>query len=402
MTPIRVLIFTNSFLVGGSERQAVELARSLDRTKFDVMLACFQKNGHLLGELTSDVSCPDVYPLKGFLSASCVHQSMRFLRFLRGIRPHVVQCFDFYSNIFAIPIARLSGVPVILGARRNEGVKNTRAQKRAERWCFGLATGVVANAEALKEQLVIRDGVRPDRVWVIHNGLDMSRFDQADIPSNGAPVHDKHEITIGVVGNLRPEKGHLLFLTAAQRVAKEYPGATFVLVGDGPMRAEIETKMGELGLRNRVRIFGTLNAIPEFLRSVDIVVNPSVTEGLPNAVMESMAASKPVVATHAGGTHELVVDGYTGYLVKVGDVATLAERIRTLCNDPVARLRMGEAGRKRIIERFTADRMARSFEELYLELLTRRKTGKIVTGVNLASPRISLLKKIQKFLPIAL
>ena len=385
MTPIRVLIFTNSFLVGGSERQAVELARSLNRTKFDVMLACFQKNGHLLGELPSDLPCPDVYPLKGFLSASCVHQSVRFLRFLRGIRPHVVQCFDFYSNVFAIPIARFAGVPVIVGARRN-GVLKTPGQLLVQRWCYRLASGVVANAGAIKEILVNDEGLQPRRVWVIHNGVDLSRFDSSQRPSSADSGRSWCDLRIGVVANLRPEKGHLVFLHAAQHLAGLYPSARFIIAGDGPMKGLIASRIRELSLSKRVQLLGFVRDIPSFLRNLDIVVLPSSSEAFPNAVQEAMAASLPVVATDTGGTRELVIDGETGFLVSPNDSSALADCIGRLCSDREMCLKMGEAGRRRVAEQFTADRMARRFEDLYLELLTRRKTREIVTGANADSP----------------
>src|SRR5438093_152768 len=141
MTKIRVVIFIGTFRIGGSERQAVRLAKFLNRAQFDPIIACFQKDGPLLDEHPRDLSGPVVYPLKGFLSASCLGQSVRFFRFLRGIRPHVMQCFDFYSNAFAIPLARLAGVPVVLGACREGSPTKTKAQRALQRMCYRLATG---------------------------------------------------------------------------------------------------------------------------------------------------------------------------------------------------------------------------------------------------------------------
>src|SRR6266568_8239988 len=181
MSKIRVLVFTNSFRIGGSERQAVELGKRLDRSMFDVVIACFRQDGPLAQEL-GGAGTVEAFPVNGFLSKSGLRQAYRFFRLLRRARIQVVQCFDFYSNVFAIPLARLAGVPLILASRRDEANMRTLAQQRAELCSYYLATGVVANAEAIKDQLVRRDKVSSEKVWVIHNGLDLDRFDRYEGP----------------------------------------------------------------------------------------------------------------------------------------------------------------------------------------------------------------------------
>src|SRR5207247_1769118 len=212
----------------------------------------------------------------------------------------------------------------ILASRRDEANMRTSVQRWAELWSYGLATGVVANAEAIKDQLIKRDKVSSEKVWVIHNGLDLDRFDRHGGPSSGGFVPQSHGPRIAVIANLRPEKGHLVFLDAVQRLTKSNPQARFLIVGDGVRREQIEMRVRELGLTEQVQLTGAVKDIPALLRSVDIAVLPSLkNEGLPNAVMEAMAASVPVVATDTGGTCELVIDGLTGFLVKPGDAAIL-------------------------------------------------------------------------------
>ena len=159
-----------------------------------------------------------------------------------------------------------------------------------------MATGVIANAEAIKNQLVSHDGLRPEKIWVIHNGLDLKRFDVPGALSAGVPV-ENGKVPVAVVVNLRPEKRHLVFLEAVQRLVKTVPHTQFFIVGDGPMRETIENRVKESGLTGSVQMTGAVTNIPSFLRSVDVAVLPSLrNEGLPNAVMEAMAAAKPVVA----------------------------------------------------------------------------------------------------------
>lgn len=370
MKKIRVLIFANSFRRGGSERQVVELIKHLDRSQFEPIVACFHEDGPLFEELPSDVREVHKFPLKGFFNAVALRQAGRFLGLLKRTRVQIVQCFDFYSNVFAIPLARLSGVPVILASRRDEASMRTPAQRRAERWSYHLATGVVTNAEAIKDQLVRRDKVSSEKIWVIHNGLDLDRFDRQGRVSSEEALPQSDGLRIAVVANLRPEKGHLMFLDAVQRLTKLNPQARFLIVGDGVMRESIEMRVKELGLTEPVQLTGEVKDIPAFLKTVDIVVLPSLkNEGFPNAVLEAMAASVPVVAADTGGTCELVIDGLSGFLVQPGDAAALTDRIGRLCDDAEVRRKMGEAGRRRVTEHFSSERMARHFERLYGTLL---------------------------------
>jgi glycosyltransferase involved in cell wall biosynthesis len=365
---VKVLIFTNSFLIGGSERQAVELIKCIDRTRFEPYLACLRKDGPLFNELPDDFKDIPSYPLSGFFNVTAFRQALKFLRYLRDIRVHVVQCFDFYSNLFAIPLARLAGVPVVLGARREEAVTKTWSQRTAERWCYRLATGVVANAEAIKAQLVQRDGLPQARVWTVHNGLDIQRFD--DRSANSEDHSDRNGLTIGVVANLRPEKGHAVFLDAATHLRRLYPGLKFLIVGDGYYRRQVEANVNGLGLADVVRMTGAVADIPAILRTIDIAVLPSLSnEGFPNSVMEAMAARLPVVATDTGGTRELVLDGETGYLIPPGNASILVDRLARLCDDRQLRMKMGELGRRRIEQEFTVAKMSCKLESLYRTLL---------------------------------
>jgi len=371
MSRIKVLIFINSFRAGGSERQALEVIKRLDRTRFEPLVACFQKEGPLLSELPSDIDKIHTFPLESFFSWSVFMQGKKFSKLIRQAGIQIIQCFDFYSNLFAIPWGRMSCVPIILGARRDEASMRTPSQHRAELFVYRLATGIIANAESIKDQLVVRDKIVSDKIWVIQNGLDLDRFDGRR-RSLDSRRQKSAGPSIAVVANLRPEKGHLILLHACRHLAERFSMLKVFIVGNGPMKEPIAHRISELKLTHCVEMTGELKNVPAFFKIVDIAVLPSLkNEGFPNSVMEAMAASLPVVATDTGGTSELVSEGLTGYLVPPANSATLEDRLEKLCADPELRIKMGEAGRQRIIERFTADRMVRRFESLYDILLKR-------------------------------
>ena len=282
LSRIKVLVFINSFRAGGSERQALEVIKRLDRTKFEPFVACFQREGPLLSELPSDIDVIHTFHLRSFFSWSTFKQGKEFSRILRQAGIHIIQCFDFYSNLFAIPWGRVGRVPIILGARRDEASMRTPRQHYTELFVYKLATGVIANAESIKDQLVARDKLIPDKVWVIQNGLDLDRFDgrrqhALDLRREGNPG-----LSLAVVANLRPEKGHLVFLDACRHLADRFSTLKVFIVGNGPMKESIAKRIGELKLTNCVEMAGELKNIPEFFQGVDIAVLPSLkNEGLP-------------------------------------------------------------------------------------------------------------------------
>ena len=364
----RILIFTNSFRIGGSEGQAIQLIRNLDRSRFEVYVACFDREGPLLDQLPSDLRAVEDFPLKSFADPGTIRQAIRFIAFLRKNRIQVVQTFDFYTNIFGIPLAKLARVPIVIGSRRDYSVKRTKGQRIAERVSLRLALKVVTNAEAIKQRLIDERWLPEDRVHVIYNGLDLCRF-SLQVPRDAScrsPVS-----TFGVIANLRQEKGHLTFVCAAQYVAQVHPEARFVLLGDGVMRSHIHDAVRKAGLTEQFEFLGAVKNVPLILQSIDVVVSPSDTEGLPNAVLEAMAAGKPVVATDTGGTRELVSEGVTGYLVPIGNARMMANRMSDLYLSPATQESMGVEARRKVEESFTVEQIARQFGRLYSELIER-------------------------------
>lgn len=368
----RVLVFAGGFQIGGSERQAVALVRQLVDSEIDVQVACFHAGGPLAEELPQQVFPVHAFPLRTFYHPSTFARVATFIQLVRRRRIQIVQCFDFYANLFAIPLARLAGVPIILGSRRDSAAMRTRAQRLAENWCFRLATGVIANTPRLKRQLICEGGLSTENVWVIQNGVDLDRFSDIEISRSETGRGNSAGLTVAVLANLRPEKGHFVFLEAVLRLKDSHPDTNYVIAGDGPLQRALAADIERLGLIDRVQLVGEVRDVPAFLRATDIVVLPSTAnEGAANSLIEAMAAGRPVVCTMAGGTPDVVNDGLTGILVEPSNPTALAEGIGRLCDDHRLRQWMGEQGRARASMAFAVDRMGEDFVELYRNLLSR-------------------------------
>lgn len=371
--PIPVLTFLTNFLIGGTERQVVNLVQSHDRTRFDVHLACFRRAGPLLQELdAADVALAE-YPITTLPSPRTLWQQGRLARYVRARGIRIVHSFGFYANVFAIPAGKLGGAEVVVASIRDTGDHLTRLQKAMQKWACRAADHVLVNALAVRTVLV-GQGYDPARISVIRNGIDVARFRARAATSalrselgwpEAAPV-------VAVFARLNRLKGLEYFLAAAALLARRFEDARFLIVGDSISQAyrdELEAHAAGLGLGSRVVFTGFRRDVPELLSEVCVSVLPSLSEGLSNVVLEAMAAGVPVVATCVGGTPEMVEDGVTGLLVPPRDAAALARAVGSLLADPARGRSIGRAAQQRAAERFSLEATVRATEQLYERLL---------------------------------
>jgi glycosyltransferase involved in cell wall biosynthesis len=375
-----VLLMVPSFHQGGSERQGVQLARLLSASgAARVTLACLERDGVLLpeAERLGLGELPE-FPLTSFYDRNMLTQLRRCAALLKAQAIDVVQTFDFYTNVFALTAATLARIPVRIGARRESEGHRTPAQRWVERRAFALAHVVVANAEAVRREL-IRDGVPASKIVTIHNGVDMSRvaplanLDRAELlRSLGLPSTPKRRF-VTIVANLRsPYKDHPTFLKAARRVSEAVPEAAFVLAGEGPLTEGLRVMARELGIEDRTFFLGRCMRVAELLAVSEVCVLSSKDgEGFSNAIIEYMAAARPVVATDVGGAPEAIVTGETGYIVPVRDDEKMAARIIELLRQPERAHAMGERGKLIVEEKFSCETQLAQTLELYDRLLAR-------------------------------
>jgi len=379
---LSVLHLVGSFHTGGSERQAVQLVRLLKASgRHEVHLACLDGSGVLRKDVErlGLTEIPE-YRLTSFYDANMIRQLRRFAAMLRERRVDVVQTHDFYSNVFGMIGAALARVPVRIAARRETKGWRSTAQKRVERMAYRLAHAIVANAEAVKTQLV-SEGVAANKIEVVYNGLDLERMRPASaareelLASFGLPVEsDLRFVTI--VANLRHAvKDHPTFLRAASRVRQRCPQARFVLAGEGELTAAIEQLAVELGIGEQTFFIGRTERVADLLAASDVCVLSSQAEGFSNSILEYMAAGLPVVATDAGGNRELIVDGRTGFLVRERTPGAFAAPILQLLRDGVMRSAFGRAGLERCQEMFEMSVAVQNTQQYYEQLITNVQAG---------------------------
>lgn len=375
----KILQLIGSFHQGGSELQAVQLTRLLHECgRYQVNVACLDSAGLLRGEIEKLAigEIPE-FRLTSFYDRNAVAQLRRFARLLREREIDIIQTHDFYTNVFGMAAGRLARVPARIAARRETSGWRTPAQKIVERAAYRMAHAIVANAEAVRDQLV-KEGVGRDKIAVIYNGLNRERVTsntqlsrQEKLALLGLPqAPDFRFVTI--VANLRhPVKDHSMFLRAARRVREVVPQACFVIAGEGPLIDETRAFAKRLGLEQNLFFPGRCEHVAELLAISDVCVLSSKAEGFSNAILEYMAAARPAVVTDVGGAREAVIDGESGYIVQSGDDERMGARIAALLLDPQKSDSMGQRARQIIEEKFSLQAQLERTEKLYDRLLAR-------------------------------
>lgn len=372
----RILQFIGSFHQGGSERHAVTLTRLLkNEGSFEVFAATLSKGGALLAEAESiGLRAIPEFPLTSFYNANFVRQVRSCAKYLRENKIDVVHTHDFYTNVFGMAASSLAGVPVRITSRRETTGIRSGAQQFVEKLAFGRSSVIIANCNAVRDHLIARS-ISPDKIRVIHNGIDVDRFatpgqdNAASRLELGLPA-DGNIRFVTIVANLRHDvKNVPMLLRAALRVVESDPNIHFVLAGEGPLGPQLNETAMRMGLADQVHFIGTRRDVPSLLAISAVCTLTSRAEGFSNSILEYMAAGRPVVATDVGGASEAIIEGETGYLVPTDDDQTLAVRLLEILRDEQTADEFGARGRAVVAERFSLDTLSASHLDLYRSLV---------------------------------
>lgn len=367
---VRLLYVAANFVTGGAERHLVEMWRRLDRGRFDVRIAVLKREGAFT-PLVEAVGLPvhDLRVGRRIYDPSGVAGLWRLVSLVRAFRPDVIHGYLFGPNLFAALAGRLCRVPVVCVAKRNVDAFESPRQVAVQRLAHRLATHVTAVSREVAASSVAL-GVPAGRVTVIENGVDVARFDGTTRrePLPGLEGVPPGVPLVGSVGCLAPRKDYGTLLEALARLAGTHEFRC-VIAGDGPERAALEARAAGLGVAGRVTFLGERPDVDRLLPAFDVFVLSSREEGIPNALLEAMAAARPCVATRVGGNAEVLEHGRTGWLVPARDPAALAAALGEALADPGGAARRGAAARRAMIEERSIDAMVRRHEAFYLRAL---------------------------------
>ncbi|MDQ3795292.1 MAG: glycosyltransferase family 4 protein [Actinomycetota bacterium] len=372
---VRLLLVVDSLEVGGAERQVVDLAVALRRKGYAVTVAC-----SIAGDLSGALERAGI-PVRPLLRRLAKRRfSLTYAwglrRLLKRERFDLVHA-HIYASVAAATIATLGRGVLLVITEHTEASWQAWRARWISRWIYRRVQRIIAVSTPIRRRLIERDGVHPDLITIIPNAVISASEPHASVP---LPAELRERPLVGVVARLQPEKGVARFLKAAARVAPQFPEVHFVVAGDGPLRQELAALTEDLDLGNRVHFLGFRSDASELMRSLDVLVVPSLTEGSPLVTLEAMAAGIPVVASAVGGIPDQIRHDKEGLLVPPGDTDAIGDALLALLRDPDKARRLGEAGRRRAAAHFSHATMVWQIEGVYRDVLGRPAAQSVTPG----------------------
>jgi len=357
MKKINLLYLATDSKIGGAENVILALIKGLDRNKYSIYLLVLSGAGPLIKEakkLGIEAVSLKMKTRFDFISL------LKIFPYLRGKKIDILHTHLYHSNILGYFIKKWKKIPIFLYTSHGLPIKKNSPLSQVNNSIMRKVNQrVIAVSSDIKRKLINYGKVKPEKIIVVYNGVDADQF---------IFKRESKNIFVGTVANLRPVKGHQYLLRAIPIVLERIPAAKFLIVGQGPLRKDLERLAKRLKITKNVIFTGYQKNIAEILAKLTLFILPSIRETFPVCLLEAMAASLPVVATDVGGIPEVVKDKETGLLVPPKNPEALATAILTLLQDKERAKNMGIAGRKKIEQDFTVEMMVRRNDEIYRTL----------------------------------
>ncbi len=383
--PVRVLHPITRLIIGGAQENTLLTAHLLDKARWQVDVICGPQTGpegSLMDEarqrdipLTVEpVLVREVNPFKDFLAFVWLTRKIKKGQYT------IVHTHSSKAGILGRWAAKAAAVPIIVHTVHGWGHHDRQhplVQKfyiLLEKFTLPITDQLIAVSPQDVEKGLAAGIGRPDNYVVIRSGIELDRFGHPQHPRKqvraGLGIPPKAPV-VGTVTRLSPQKAPLDFVQAAGIIAKTMPNVYFIIVGDGPLRPQVEALARQLGIADRLILTGLRRDVPELLNAFDVFALSSLWEGLPRVLPQALATGLPVVATAIDGNAEAVQDGVNGLLVPPGKPAALAQQIKNLLENPTLAVQLGKAGRLRAAE-FGAVKMVEDLSALYTRLIAQQ------------------------------
>jgi len=370
--PKKILQLSSSYGFFGAENVIAELSRELVSSDFTPIIGVFNntKNPHLeLIEFAknNNISC-HLFHCNGQFDFTTI---ISIRKFIKKNKIDLIHTHGYKSNFYAVLATLFYKTSRIVTC--HPWIKTSFKMKFysfIDKFLLNRFDKIITVSEALKSEIA-EAGVALEKISIIPNGINITRFTQRyDVDEVrmqlGVPAHYK---VIGTVGRLSVEKGHIILIEAARKILKKFPSTFFLIVGDGLLREELHQKTVNLAIGDHFLFTGLIDDVPKILSIIDLFVLPSLTEGLPMALLEAMAAKKPVIASAVGSIPQLIIHNKTGLLTQPADTEGLANSICELLQNQQKADQLAEAGYQTIVDNYTSKIMARRYMDVYHRLL---------------------------------
>ena len=368
--PFKILYFITSLNIGGAEELLLLTIKNLNRHKFRPIV-CYlygerlEKEIENLGVKVINLKMKNKFDISVLFKLYSLIKKGRF---------NIIHTHLFHANIIGRIMARLLNVPVIISTQHYSFAYNGKLGMFLEKITAPLADRIIAVSEAAKRYCTDEEGILPEKLQLIYNGVDLSMKDRINGKSDLRTQFSlNNNFVIGNIGRFAEVKGHRYLLMAVAEIIKKISNIKLVFVGYGPLKRKIIRLTNALDISKNVILIDSRRDIPQILDLFDLYVLPSLQEGLSITLLEALAMGKPSIATAVGGNPEVIINGESGILIQPKDHQALAEAIINLLNDREKANALGLNGRLRVKERFDIKRTVSETESLYEHLMKNCK-----------------------------
>lgn len=367
MKKINVLHLIQGLELGGLEKVVLSLIEGLDKNRYSCSICCFDS----LGELAKRVNgAKKIFFLKRKQGIDYLYP-FKLAGLLKKEQIQVLHLHNSTAFFYGVIAGRIARVTSIIYTEHARDITPNLKVRIADKLLSFFTNKIVVVAECLKNNLIKCEKFKEKKISVIHNGIDADIYNvKTDCKEIRTKIGiDETANVVGMVARFDPIKNHKCLIKAMKQVVSELPKTVLLIVGDGPIRSELEMLVSDLMLGKNVKFLGMRTDIPDLLSAMDVFVLCSKSEGLSVTLLEAMAAGKAVVATSVGGNSELIEHGINGMLVPPNDENSLSEAILACLKDKSKALAMGTVASQKVAENFTLDIMIRKYEKVYCESL---------------------------------
>jgi glycosyltransferase involved in cell wall biosynthesis len=375
MYPIKILHIMTRLPVGGVENQLLSILRNYDKSKLSPLVCSLSDKGQIGEEIEREgIEVVCLNKLGHRFDWSIVKDICSLIteRSIKVVRTH-----QYHANLYGRLAAHRAGVPCVVASIHNTYTRDKKFHRRLiNRFLARFTDRIVAVSGKVRDDILMYDHIPSDKVEVIHNGVDIDIFSNKDGKVKRREFNIPEDtVVIGTVGRLAEAKGQRYLLEALAVLKVKFPMVRLLIAGDGLLRKELEGYAETLGIKQNVLFLGIRRDIPELLSVMDIFVLPSLWEGLPNALLEAMAGSRPIIAADIAPFREIIDSRDVGILIPPGDSAALAEALRLLLEDRNTRETLGRNAKQKCSLLFDIKAVVSAYTGLFENILKGKENA---------------------------
>jgi L-malate glycosyltransferase len=375
MSRINVCYIIDNLHTGGMQHQLIKLLSNIDKAIYNPCVCYLSeiKPDYLETLNRLSITSNSIEILK-LVSPNILLKLLDLSSKLRMTKIHIAHTFGAHAHIVGTMAARLAGVPIVIGSRRDLGIKFTKLHYPIYRFINTFVDKIMVNSQAIMKATKCSERLSDKKIEIVYNGVDKltneKSFERNSILKSLGVDEDKE--LIGVIANLHLWKGHRYLIEAARNVLTKHKNLQFVFIGDGPLKDELVMYAKRLGVLHAIKFAGTRSDVMDILPFFEISVLPSLTEGFSNTILESMVTRVPVIATAVGGNIEIIRNMENGILVPPKDPISLAKAINLLIENKDCARAIAKKGQELVLTKFSIRSMVEKVHALYMSALSQK------------------------------